>query len=153
RHWQWQKNELHRQEMAVASERKRQEQESKNLREARLRFNGEAELGRRQLREGWNELRRSRRQEEERQSQDRSALEQRAKETTARGGGVAEGERILAVEQQRWQTLRTSLEKEVDGLESRVHHLRRQLQEQQQEAAKGEAVLPPSEVARVEVPV
>jgi hypothetical protein len=153
RHWQWQKNELRRQEMTVASERKRQEQESKNLREARLRFNGEAELGRRQLRDGWNELRRFRRQEEEHQSRDRSSLEQRAKETNARAAAVAEGERILAVERQRWQTLRSSLEKEVDGLESRVQHLRRQLQEQQQAAAKGEAALPPSDVARVEVPV
>jgi hypothetical protein len=155
RHWQWQLNELRRREKEIGGERERQQQERVRLQEARLRFNGEAELGKRQLRDGWNELALAQRQWEERQIREQGALEQKGKDLNNRAAAVAEREQALAAEEQRWQAQRNVLEKEVAGLQSRTHHLRRKLQEQQQELANREAALKQMSLplANPEIPV
>jgi chromosome segregation ATPase len=121
----------------LAGDRRKLEAEQAALNEARLRFNGEAELGRRQLQDGWDELRRAQKHWEERRGRDDADLRRRARE-------AAESEQALAEQWQRWEETRRGLEAEAEGLESRVRNLRRKMQEQEQEAQRHGAAPAPS---------
>lgn len=137
-HWQAAQSAVRAREDRLGAERRKLEAERSALHEARLRFNGEVELGRRQLRDGWDELRRAQKQWEERRGREDADLRRRGRE-------LAENERVLAEQWQHWEETRRSLETEADGLESRVRNLRRKMQEQEQEARRrGIATAPPA---------
>jgi hypothetical protein len=123
-HWKAAGADLRQREEQLAEDRRKWEVDRSALNEARLRFNGEAELGRRQIQDGWDELRRSQKQWEERRDREDAELRRRARE-------LSQGEQALAGQWQYWQDTRQALEAEAEGLESRVRNLRRKVQEQE----------------------
>ncbi|HEX5271286.1 MAG TPA: hypothetical protein VFW33_12390, partial [Gemmataceae bacterium] len=116
--------DLRRREGQLGEDRRKLDVDRAALNEARLRFNGEAELGRRQLGDGWEELRRAQKEWENRRGHEDAELRRRARELTR-------GEQALAEQCQYWQDTRQALEAEAEGLESRVRNLRRKVQEQE----------------------
>jgi hypothetical protein len=99
----------------------------------RLRWNGEVELGRRQLHAGWDELRDQQRRWQEEEGRRQAALQQRQGDLERRTAVLAAGERDLAERWQHWEDTRAYLQREVEGLENRVRNRRRQLAGQEQE--------------------
>src|SRR5579884_1751452 len=141
RHWQQKEADLQQQRESLAAERQQLEAESDLLRREReelqrrqLRFNGEVELGRRQLREEWEDLQLSQQRWEE-------TLNQEQAERTRRERALAATARALAEEQHSWQQRRTTLLRDVEGLEARLRNQRQRLMEQEQRLAQVEAAL------------
>jgi chromosome segregation ATPase len=119
-HWKAAGADLRRREERLEEERHKLEVERAALNDARLRFNGEVELSRRQLQDGWDEF--------------RLARERRGCEDAERGRRYREltrSERALEDQWQHWHETRQGLEAEAEGLESRVRNLRLKLQEQE----------------------
>jgi chromosome segregation ATPase len=146
-HWQAAETDLRRREERLGEERRKVDADRAALNDARLRFNGEAELGRRQLQDAREEFRRAQKQWDERRGREDAELRRRARELTR-------AEQALTDHWQDWQDKRQALEAEAEGLESRVRNLRRKLQEQ--EAQCREPVPPaapaPAEAVPVTVP-
>jgi chromosome segregation ATPase len=122
--WKATEDDLRRREERLGEERRKVEADRGALNDARLRFNGEAELGRRQLQDGWDEFRRARKQWDERRGREDAELRRRARE-------LAQVEQALADQWQQWHDARQALEAEAEGLEGRVRNLRRKAQEQE----------------------
>jgi chromosome segregation ATPase len=127
RHWQSAEAAMHKREERLAAERHKLDADRAALNDARLRFNGEAELGRRQLHAAWDEFRRAQKQWEARRAQECADLRVRDRE-------LDDSERALCDEWQHWEETRRTVRAEVEGLESRVRNLRRKVYEQEMEA-------------------
>jgi FHA domain len=135
--WKSAEAAVQKREDRLTAEQHKLEADRTALNEARLRFNGEAELGRRKLQDGWDEFRRAQKQWEERRGREEADYHRRARD-------LAESERGLAEQWQNWQETRRTLETEAEGLESRVRNLRRKVQDQ--DAQRRGIVLSPSSV-------
>ncbi|HKI38144.1 MAG TPA: FHA domain-containing protein [Gemmataceae bacterium] len=140
-HWRDAEAGLQKREERLAEERRKLEADRAAQQEARLRFNGEIELGRRKLQDGWDELRRQHKQWEERRAREDADLQRRARE-------VSDNENNLAEQWQYWEDTRQTLEAEAEGLETRVRNLRRKVHEQ--EAQRRVALLAPPAAAPAE---
>jgi len=116
-------------------EREKLQRERGELLQARLRFNGEAELGRRQLHAEWEALHREQYEHQERCDREHDDLRERSQALNERYGSVAEAARALEKDQRGWQKHRLLLEREADGLENSVRNLRRKLGEMEREVA------------------
>lgn len=151
RHWAAERAAMRKRQDALDGERRVLEKEVERLHaerqelyRARLQLNGEAELGKRQLRDGWNQLSEERRRFQEQQSRQQAESAARRRELEQREIDVTDAERQLADERRHWDTRRIQLEKEVEGLEVRVRNQRRKLLVQDgelrrlNEARKGE---------------
>jgi hypothetical protein len=148
RHWQAERLALRKREAELAAERRqwekqgeRLQQERAALTQARLRFNGESELGRRQLEADRQQLRQEQQLWQEQRGREQAELTRRARELDRRAAEVADTARRLADEQHHWQKARLHLEKEAEGLENRVRNYRGKVLEQEQEIARLGAVL------------
>ncbi len=97
------------------------------LLQARLRFNTEAELGRRQLQEAWKELALSQHEWDACLNVEHAARARRAAELAAREAALAAAEKALHERERLWLRKQAELEREVDGLENRVRHQREKL--------------------------
>jgi hypothetical protein len=122
--WNTAEADLRRREERLGEERRKLEAEREALTDARLRFNGEAELGRRQIQDAWSEFRRAQKLLDERRGYVDADLRRRDRELTL-------AEQALADHWQDLQDKRQALEAEAEGLESRVRNLRRKVQEQE----------------------
>lgn len=118
---QAQQDVAHR-EAAVAAEQERVTRAAESVAAARRHVNGEVELSRRQIQDGWDRLRRAQEEWEDRRAAEREELRQRAEE-------LAAGREALADETRSWERLRRSLAEEVEGLENRAQNLRARLRE------------------------
>jgi nucleoprotein TPR len=123
-----------RREEALAEEARQLEQEARELQAAKdalaqtqLQWNGEFEVGRRQLQENRDHLRREQQLWQEGRRREQEDLERRGAELDRWETDLADLERRLAVERQQGQKLRQEREKEVEGLENRIRSLRRKL--------------------------
>jgi DNA repair exonuclease SbcCD ATPase subunit len=125
----------------VQSDAERLQQERQAVRQARLAFNGEMEMGRRQLQAAWAKLRQARRAEDERQVQAVAELADRQADLERRAATLTEAERTLNDELHQWQTARGGLEKESVGLENRVRNYRRKISDHTEELLRLEAQL------------
>jgi pSer/pThr/pTyr-binding forkhead associated (FHA) protein len=148
RHWDAEKAALQAREQDLAAAREKLRQDAEALRGERaafvrsqLRFNGEVELGRRQLQDEWQQLARAQqqweaalRQEQARRKQEKSDLNRRAAEVQA-------AERGLADRQRQAEKRLAELTAEVQGLEVRVRNQRLRLMEKEQERARIELTL------------
>jgi pSer/pThr/pTyr-binding forkhead associated (FHA) protein len=105
------------------------EREQQKLTEARLRFNGEMELGRRQLHEEWQELGLAQQQWEATLNEEHAERQRRLRALGEREQTVARAAGQLQKEQAVWNRQRTVLAMDIDGLESRVRNQRQKLQE------------------------
>jgi chromosome segregation ATPase len=113
------------QSRALEGERQRLHRQQVALAEARLRFNGETELGRRQLQAEWEPLREERRE-----------LEQRVHAAAQREAALAHAERQLAEDQCHREERLRHLEAEAEGLENRIRNRRRNLAELEQQMVR-----------------
>jgi chromosome segregation ATPase len=125
-----QEAELIQRESDVANAAERLKQERAAIADERLRAAAEIELARRQLQEEKNEVQVARNDVEERVH---LCIEQEAI--------LTEDQRRLDAEVTGWQGAKVALKKEIDGLESRIGHYRRRVQEKEQELARLEAHL------------
>lgn len=139
RHWAAERAAMRRREVEFAQQQEELEKERQQLAQARLAFNSEMELGRRELRAEWDQLYRQRTQEEEEQVQERAELVEQAAILEEHEAELAEAEHQLAAEQQRWQEKRRKLEREVEGLENRARNGRRKIGDNEEEIARLEA--------------
>jgi hypothetical protein len=148
RQWAGEKARLQNQEQALADRHaalNRQVEELKRERAAladeRLRLNGEVELGRRRVREAWNELRQAKRDWQAHVIQDREQLNRASADLGRLRAELVQVEHDLVAKQRSAEKNSEQLTQEADGLERRVGHLRRKLLDQEQEGRRLETVL------------
>ncbi|HLN32653.1 MAG TPA: FHA domain-containing protein [Gemmataceae bacterium] len=129
RHWSVERAAMCRRETEIHELERQLEEEALELRQvkaqqeqARLHFNGEFELKQRQQQAAWDELRGT-----------QAELQEQARLLGQREAELLEGERNLAKEKRVWNATRLRLNKEVEGLEKRVHSYRRKIIDQEQE--------------------
>jgi len=135
-HWQAQRTKFDQCEQQVASQQARLQKEVENLErerarinEFRLRFNGEMELGRRQLQEEWQELALAQQQWEVTLNLEQGERTRRVRELEEREAVLGRGEQKLVTEKQFWTRRQAVLEMEVEGLDNRIRNQRQKLLE------------------------
>lgn len=131
KHWELRDAEYKRSEAAlsaargeIAREADALRRERERLAHAKLRANGEIELDRRKLQEGWEELALSQQQWDTCLNHENDLREQRTKELDARSTAVAAAEQSLAEQQRDWTRRRELLALEIAGLENRIRNQR-----------------------------
>src|SRR4051794_24212577 len=115
RHWDAREADLKRREQRLAEAGASLRAEREQLARDRMRFNGEAELGRRQLREEWQQLGQAQLQWEECLHHEHQERGRRLRELEARAAAVAAGEQALARERGLWEQTRADLRDEAEG--------------------------------------
>jgi hypothetical protein len=140
KHWQGHETVLQRREQELKTEETRIEREEAKLQrervqltQAQLRFNGEVELGRRQLQDEWQQLGMAQQQWETCLNQEQSERTRRLRELEQRESVVSASEQNLCEHRQRAEQLQLHLRKEAEGLESRIRNQRLKLQDQEQQ--------------------
>jgi hypothetical protein len=139
RHFAAREAALSRREAEVASEQQRLTRERERVTQFQLRVNGELELGRRQLRQDWQELGLAQQGWE-------VTLNREQAERQRQAGALAEAERCLAEAQQRWQQGQADRVREAQGLDARITNARARLAEVEQQLGRPPAFepLPPA---------
>jgi pSer/pThr/pTyr-binding forkhead associated (FHA) protein len=137
--WGKEQELLQARETELNRESERLARERNNLDQARLRFNGEVELGRRQLHDGWEQLRQARQGWDETREREQLALHLRRREMEQRVSLITQAERTLQTQQREAHATRGRLEKEAEGLEQRIRNLRNKLAETQPPLAESAA--------------
>jgi pSer/pThr/pTyr-binding forkhead associated (FHA) protein len=97
----------------------------------RLRLNGELELGKRQLRERWQELGMAQQQWEACLNQEHAERESRSRDLDARTASVEEAERTWSERERSARLMLADLHREGMGLEARIGNLREKLVQQE----------------------
>jgi pSer/pThr/pTyr-binding forkhead associated (FHA) protein len=140
RHWSAERAAMHQRHEKLAQRLReldrafdRLRQEKAALQQARLAFNGEVEIGRRHLQAAWDKLHEQERTAEDRQAQALGDLADQQGALDEREAILADAERDLIAEQQRWQEARLEVEKEVESLDGRVRNYRRKIFDLQEE--------------------
>src|SRR5262249_30776554 len=136
RHWAAQEKALRHREQEVARDRERFQVERADLVQARVRFNGEAELGKRQIHDGWSELRRAQREWQAARRSEEAELARKRQELSEGRAALSAAQRVLAVQDARSRAARTALQKEAQGLETRIRNLRNKLAEYEKELGR-----------------
>jgi len=147
KHWQAQEGALQRREQDVRSERGKLEREMETLQregvqlmQEKLRFNGEVELGRRQLQEEWQQLGLAQQQWETCLNQEQAERASRLRALDRRAEGLTAAEATLCERRRVAEQLHLNLRKEAEGLETRIRNQRLKLLENEKqlsEAASG----------------
>ncbi|MCI0458302.1 MAG: protein kinase [Gemmataceae bacterium] len=148
RHWAAERNALCCKEDELAAERRKLQKDGERLQheralltQARLRFNGEAELGKRQLQADRELLREQQLRWQDQRTREQAELERRARALGERESALADNERALDDDKYSWEKTRALLLREAEGLDTRVRNQRRKILEQQQEIQQLEARL------------
>lgn len=124
-----------------AQEQARLQTEHAAMRQARLRFNSDVELGRRQIQDAWNQLHLAQREWGARRSHEHTQLTERKRALAVYEADLVEANEQLTDQQLDWEERRQDLEKEAVGLEHRVRNYRFKVIELQQEVARLETAL------------
>jgi len=156
-------------EIAVADQQRRMEKEAAKLHQerdaltqARLGFQGDIELGKRQLQAAWQELRQQQSRLQEEHEREKTGLAGRARVLRQREDALADAERVFADAKTDWELKRRVADQEDQGLERRIVSQRQKLTEQEREleamssevrSPKSEVRSPKSEVKNKEVPL
>jgi pSer/pThr/pTyr-binding forkhead associated (FHA) protein len=142
RHWQHQEDDLCRREQELAAGRARLERLQGELQQERarhihdqLRFNGELEVGRRQLQEEWQRLGVAQQQWEVCINQEQGERQRRQRELERREAEVAAAEHALVAHRQQGEQLQVRMRRELQGLEVRIRNQREKLVEQETQIA------------------
>jgi hypothetical protein len=129
RHWDMREAELKRRESELSQRRGELAGEAAGLQRERAalsqkqtRVNGEVELGRRKLQEGWEDLALTQQEWDTCLNYENTSREQRAKELDAREASIATAEQNLAERERAWARKQELLAKEIEGLENRVRN-------------------------------
>lgn len=136
KHWQAHETALQQREQELKSERanlKRDtdqlQRERVQLMQAQLRFNGEVELGRRQLQDEWQQLGLAQQQCEVCLNQEQAERARRLRELNRHTSELAAAEQKLAERRRAAEQLQLQLRKETEGLETRICNQRIKLLE------------------------
>lgn len=134
KHWQAHEAALQRREQVLRSERTKLEREVEDLQregvqltQAKLRFNGEIELGRRRLQEEWQQLGLAQQQWETCLNQEQAERAVRLGELDRRAAGLTATEETLAERRRVTEQHQLNLRKEAEGLETRICNQRLRL--------------------------
>jgi pSer/pThr/pTyr-binding forkhead associated (FHA) protein len=157
RHWAVQERVLADREKELAQGWNRLQRESETVQrdraalvQAQLRFNGEAELGRRQLQDEWQQLGLAQQHWEAVLNQEQARRERQRQELEARAVTVAAAERAVSDQQRRLEQRRVHLTLELQGLDVRARNQRQKLFEQEQRLARLALLLPTHAEAETE---
>lgn len=138
-----QSNAIRRREDEIAAEKRRLEsdreklhRERQSLYQEKLRFNGDSELGRRQLKAEWDALRQEQTEQEERRQQHTEEHRRRTRQLDERQNLLALAEQEMEDQKQQMQEMRLHLEKEAQGLENRIHNYRRKITDMEREVVR-----------------
>ncbi len=147
KHWQTHETDLRRREREAEARRVKAEQDAAELQrervrltQAQLRFNGEVELGRRQLQDEWQQLGLAQQQWEACLNQEQAERTRRLRDLDRREAAVAGAEQALAEQKRLAEQLHLQLRKETEGLDTRIRNQRLKLlaQEKQETPAAGQ---------------
>jgi pSer/pThr/pTyr-binding forkhead associated (FHA) protein len=141
RHFDAKAAELQKQEKEAAGALESARGERARVRAFQERTNGELELGRRQLREEWQQLGLAQQHWEEAINLQAGEQQRQQQELEARVADLAAREEALAAERRRWEKVHAGLVKEAQGLEARIGNQRTRLEALAREAAQHEAKL------------
>jgi pSer/pThr/pTyr-binding forkhead associated (FHA) protein len=148
RHWMAERTAFRQREEGLAAARRQLEKDTERLQQqkaaqvqARLRFNGEAELGKRQLQADREALQQERLRWQGQRDREAAELSQRERALGRREAALADGERLLEDERYRLEKGLGQLKRESEGLENRIRNQRRKVADQHQEVARLEAQL------------
>jgi pSer/pThr/pTyr-binding forkhead associated (FHA) protein len=140
KHWHVHESALQRRRKELDNEQARIESETRNLQaqrvqltQAQLRFNGEVELGRRQLQVEWQQLGLAQQQWEACLNQEQSERAARLRELDRRAVALAAGEQTLKEHRRLAEQLQLHLRKEAEGLDARIRNQRLKLLEQEKQ--------------------
>lgn len=125
------KDEPTRRATVLAGRERRLAEEENDLQQRRLRLTTDAELSRCHLRESWAKLRQARSRWKHRCGLERAALRVRAHDVEAAAQQSALARQQLIKDQQTWQTQRSALEAELDGVNTRIQNQRQLLDQQE----------------------
>jgi pSer/pThr/pTyr-binding forkhead associated (FHA) protein len=152
KHWQVHEADLKRRQQQLAAghvqldrERADLERERARLMQDRLRFNGEVELGRRQLREEWQQLGLAQQEWEATLNEEQGNRSRRLAELEQRAADVSAAEKALAEQKRLAEQTQLKLTREAEGLEVRIRHQRARLVDQEQQLARLGRTLQPVE--------
>ncbi|HEY7331007.1 MAG TPA: hypothetical protein VH592_25445 [Gemmataceae bacterium] len=133
-HWQTHEIELERREQTLQAERADLQREAQKLQrervqltQAQLRFNGEVELGRRQLQDEWQQLGLAQQQWEACLNQEQAERARRLRELDRRTQELSGVEQKLAEQRRAAEQIQLHLQKEAEGLETRICNQRLKL--------------------------
>jgi pSer/pThr/pTyr-binding forkhead associated (FHA) protein len=136
RQFQAHEAELKLREAELAGAREALERERERVTQFHLRVNGELELGRRQLREEWQELGLAQQGWEVTLNREQADRHRQAQEVDARARALADAERTLVETQRQWQLGQAQRLKEAEGLDARVKNARARLAEVEQKLGR-----------------
>jgi hypothetical protein len=129
RDWQAHDAALRRRDQEMISGQTRLQKEAESMTAERLRFNGEVELGRRQLQDQWLELALAQQQWEACLNREHADRHRGTRESEARATAIAKRETALAARERQTQRTHARLIAEIQGLENRARNQRRLLAE------------------------
>ena len=134
RHWQAKEAELARREAGLAAREAKLRNDADvvrrgqaSLAQARLRLNGELELGKRQLRDQWQELGLAQQQWEACLNQEHAERDKRGRELDARAAALGEAEHHWCGRERSVRLALVGLYRESEGLEARIANQRQKL--------------------------
>src|SRR5262249_549794 len=147
RHWATQEKALDGRRRDLVGEGERLRAQRFALTQALLRFNGEAELGKRQLRDGWDQLGRARRDWQAARAPQEADLARQRRELRDARDALAAAQMALAAQQAQARAGRAGLEKEAEGLENRVRNLRLKMAEHEADLPRPRGTAGPGSLA------
>jgi hypothetical protein len=137
-HWQGQGAALARREKELTAREDRLKRGAEKMArdhaamvEDRLRLNGDLEVGKRQLREQWQELGVAQQQWETCLNLEHAERERRSRDLDARAVAVEEAERTWSKRERSARLMLADLHRESAGLEARIGHLREKLAQEE----------------------
>ncbi len=140
RHWHAHEAALERREQEVKAKRAHFEREEERLQrermqltQAQLRFNGEVELGRRQLQDEWQQLGLAQQQWETSLNQEQAERTIRLSELDRRSRELAAAEQKLSEQRHSAEQLQLQLRREAEGLDARICNQRLKLLEHEKQ--------------------
>ena len=143
RHWQEREAALARRDKDLSARKRSARQEAEKLKkeresltEVRLRFNGQVELDKRQLRERWEELALAQQQWEACLNEEQAEREKRERELDARTAALEEAMGGWTARERSQRLLLVELHRESTGLETRIAHQRQKLAKEEAAAAR-----------------
>ncbi len=128
--------ELENEKANLEAEHAKLQQREESVHQDRLHFNAEYELGRRRLADGWARLRETQQKWRLRRQKERAALKVREDDLAKNQELFVKARAQLDTDRETWQSHRSTLRHEVDGLNNRVSNLRRVIGQQKQQIEK-----------------
>jgi hypothetical protein len=120
----------------LAREKERLEKDRAVLHQTRLELNGDRELGRRALQDGWSQLHQERKNWQLRQAAEQEELDRRTQVFRQRDETLTARETEIAEQLQSWADLRAGLQREAKGLDQRILNLRCKASNLEQQLAR-----------------